>query len=87
MNKTAGIYASSTIAGSIIIVMSLFFLVLNPNHEDDWWVNVGIMIVGFIFLVFGLIVRQKYYRNNSERIHKTPLPTQSRMRGTKRILI
>lgn len=72
MNKTDGIYASSTIAGSIIIVMSLFFLVLNPNHEDDWWVNVGIMIVGFIFLVFGLIVRQKYYRNNSERTYKTP---------------
>lgn len=79
MNKTDGIYASSTIAGSIIIVMSLFFLVLNPNHEDDWWVNVGIMIVGFIFLVFGLIVRQKYYRNNSERTYKTPLAPQSRM--------
>jgi hypothetical protein len=79
MNKTGSIYASSTIAGSIIIVMSLFFLVLNPNHEDDWWVNVGIMIVGFIFLVFGLIVRQKYYRNNSERTYKTPLPPQSRM--------
>lgn len=72
MNRTGSIYASSTMAGSIIIVVGLFFLVLNPNHEDDWWVNVSILIVGFIFLVFGLYVRQKYYRNIGGQTQSTP---------------
>jgi hypothetical protein len=60
MNKNSSIYASSTMAVSYIVALSLLFIVLDPNQEDDWLVTFGVMIVGLFFLAFGLYLRHKY---------------------------
>ncbi len=69
MDKTqsATIYSGSASSGSSIILLSIFFLITNPNHEDDWWVNVGLLIVGLTLVAFGIYVyaHQKYSKKNT----------------------